>query len=120
MCVLVVEDDFLIRMILIEDLLEAGYEVREAETGDEAMAIFDSLDPQPKILVTDIHMPGEQNGLQLATHIRSRLPEFPVIYMTGRPDALAHLDRLGAKEFLVRKPFLSAEIIGRIEQLLAA
>lgn len=120
MCIFVVEDDFLIRTILVEELVDAGFDVREAGTGDEAVAMLANLDPPPRVLVTDVHMPGQHDGIRLAAHVRRRLPDIPVIYTTGRPDALAHLGRLGEGQVLVRKPYTPAEIISRIQQLLAA
>lgn len=120
MSVLVVEDDSLIRMILVEDLVDAGYEVSEAVNGDEALAMIAGLDPPLKIVVTDIHMPGQQDGLALGAHVRKHFPHVPVIYTTGRPDALQSLTRLGDKQVLVRKPYQTADIIARIEGLLAA
>ena len=71
MCIFVVEDDPLIRMILVEELLNAGYEVREAATGDHAMAVFETIRPTPRVLVTDVHMPGRHDGLDLAAHVRA-------------------------------------------------
>ena len=120
MCVLVVEDDTLIRMILVEDLTDAGYDVREAATGDDAMAMLKTLDCPLKIMVTDIHMPGQQDGLALGMHVRQHYPDVPVIYMTGRPDALQSLTTLGDKQALIRKPFETDEVVERIEVMLAA
>jgi len=118
MCILVVEDDFLIRMILVEELQDAGYEVRQAVTGDEAVGMIDSLDHPLEILVTDIHMPGSRNGIDLAHHVQARMPEVPVIYTTGRPDALFEVSRLGAKQFLISKPYVPDDIITRVQLLL--
>ncbi len=78
------------------------------------------LDPKPDVLVTDVHMPGQRDGLQVATEVREQFPEIPVIYTTGRPDALTHLSRLGSGEFLIRKPYVPSEVIGRIRKVLAA
>ena len=117
-CVLVVEDDFLIRLMLVEELQNAGYEVREAATGDQALALLEDIDPPLRILITDIHMPGRLSGLDLATHVREIHPLVPIIYTTGRPDALAHLHRLDKNQALVRKPYIPDEVIGKIHKLL--
>jgi CheY-like chemotaxis protein len=120
MCILVVEDDFLIRMILVEELLDAGYVVKEAETGDQAVALLDGIDPPLTLLVTDIHMPGRRSGVDLAAHVRDRMPSVPIIYTTGRPDALSVAGHLDRRQSLVRKPYVPSEIITRIQNLLAA
>ena len=120
MCILVVEDDPLIRMILVEELVDAGYTVLEAESGDAAFELLKTIDPPLTVLVTDIHMPGHRDGVALGRHVRQNLPHVPVIYTTGRPDALDSLKRLGAKQFLVRKPYVPNDVIARIQDLIGA
>lgn len=118
MCVLVVEDDFLIRLMLVEELQDAGYLVKEAETGDQAATLLDGIDPPLCLLITDIHMPGRLSGIDLATHVRERLPQVPIIYTTGRPDALNHLDRLHERQAVIRKPYVPTEVIRKAQALL--
>ncbi|WP_171613503.1 response regulator [Roseicella sp. DB1501] len=120
MCILVVEDDTLIRMILVEELVDAGFSVQEAGSGDQAIASLETLGREPQVLVTDVHMPGEHDGLALASHVRSRWPTVPVIFTTGRPDALQRLEKLDARQVLVRKPYVPNDIIACIQQLGAA
>lgn len=83
--VLVVEDEFLIRMTLAEALGDEGFEVIEAETGDAALPILQA-DPGIRLLLTDIQLPGALNGRALAKKAREHLPSLPIIFMTGRPD----------------------------------
>lgn len=83
--VLVVEDEFLIRMTLAEALGDEGFEVIEAETGDAALPILQG-DPGIRLLLTDIQLPGALNGRALAQKAREHLPSLPIIFMTGRPD----------------------------------
>jgi CheY-like chemotaxis protein len=117
MSVLVVEDEFLIRMILIEDLAEAGFDVKEAANADEAFDLIQTIDPPLQVLVTDVHMPGQRDGLALGAYVRQTLPHVPIIYTTGRPDALQALSQLGEKQFLVRKPYISDDIIMRLRNI---
>jgi CheY-like chemotaxis protein len=63
--VLVVEDDFLIRMHAAEMIEEAGFEVVEASNADEAVAILEGR-PNIAVVFTDIQMPGSMDGLKLA------------------------------------------------------
>lgn len=118
MCVLVVEDDFLIRLMLVEELQDAGYDVEEAATGDQALVLLRDLDPPLRILITDIHMPGRLSGLELAAAVRKRHPGVPIIYTTGRPDALSHLHHLDDGHVLVRKPYVPDEVLRRVHHLL--
>ncbi len=110
----------MIRMILVEELLDAGYEVQDAETGDAAVNLLERVSPEIEVLVTDIHMPGTHDGLELASHFRTRFPDAPIIYTTGRPDALRHLNKLDDRQVLVRKPYVPSQIIERIRGLLEA
>ena len=84
--VLVVEDEFLIRVTLAEALGEEGFEVLEAESADAALPMLQS-DPGIRLLLTDIQLPGVLNGRTLAEKAREQLPGLPIIFMTGRPDA---------------------------------
>ena len=83
--VLVVEDEFLIRLTLSEALGDEGFEVLEAETGDAALPLL-APGSDVRLLLTDIQLPGSLNGLALVDRVRQSMPDLPVIYMTGRPD----------------------------------
>ena len=83
--ILVVEDEFLIRMTLAEGLGDEGFDVIEAETADDALPILVG-DPSIRLLLTDIQLPGVLNGRTLARKARELLPRLPIIFMTGRPD----------------------------------
>ena len=83
--VLVVEDEFLIRLTLSEALGDEGFEVLEAETGDAALPMLTD-GSGIRLLLTDIQLPGSLNGLALVDRVRQAMPDLPVIYMTGRPD----------------------------------
>ena len=83
--VLVVEDEFLIRVTLAEALGDEGFEVLEAESADAALPMLQS-NPEIRLLLTDIQLPGVLNGRTLAAKAREQLPGLPIIFMTGRPD----------------------------------
>ncbi len=118
MCILLVEDEFLIRLILAEELTENGFTVREAENGDEASALIETNSDAFTLLVTDIHMPGKLDGIEVARRMRERRPDIPVIYTTGRPNVLNALRPLGEREILVPKPFTPSELLGVVRRLL--
>jgi CheY-like chemotaxis protein len=79
--VLVVEDEALVRMLVVQTLQEAGYQVVETCDAPEALARLDSL-PRLDLLVTDVGLPG-MNGRQLAELVRQARPGTPVLFMTG-------------------------------------
>ncbi len=116
--ILLAEDEFLIRTILAEELAESGHSVFEAGSGDEAARL--SRNGQDfDLLVTDIQMPGTLDGAELARLIRQRQPLLPVIYVTGRPEALSGVHKLGPRDRLMRKPYSATEIVAMAAHLLS-
>ena len=79
--ILVVDDDPDVREILAETLLEFGYAVSQAASGDEALVKLQSSD-NISMLITDMRMPG-MSGLELAEKARSRRRDLRVILISG-------------------------------------
>jgi len=115
--VLVVEDEFLIRLTLVEALSDEGFEVLEAETGDAALPILQS-DPTITLLLTDIQLPGTLNGRTLASKIRESLPDLPVIFMTGRPQSDDGASP-SPRDVFITKPYTLADICQAAKRLTA-
>jgi len=86
-CILLVEDEAEIRAMLAEVLADAGHEVVEADSGDSAALLLDGP-ANFDLLVTDITMPGLLDGIGLAALFRALHASRPILYITGRPDAL--------------------------------
>ena len=80
--VLVVEDDQLVRMVAMDALAEAGFELLEAENADDAAAIL-SLAPRIDLLLTDVRMPGPRDGVELARAAIADHPELKVVIISG-------------------------------------
>lgn len=91
----------LVRAIAEEDLEEIGCEVTAASTGDEAARLLRSGE-QFELLVTDIRMPGEVDGWELARIARELLPQIKVIYVSGFPGE-SH-DPVDGSRF-IKKPY---------------
>lgn len=103
--VLIVDDEAATRMVTREVLLNAGFEVAEAEDGAVALRLLDAI--RPEIIVTDVTMPG-MDGFALCEKIRLRPEErlLPVLMVTGLGD-VASIHRayeVGATDFIT-KPF---------------
>lgn len=80
--VLIVEDEFLIRMDAVDMVRGAGFDVVEAENADEA--IFILVDRRDiTVVFTDIQMPGSMDGLKLAAAIRGRWPPIRIVATSG-------------------------------------
>ncbi len=81
--ILFVEDEFLVRMALIDQLQAAGYEVLEAATAVDAWAALEER-PDIKVIFTDIQMPGDTDGLAFANEVRNRLPNIGILITSGQ------------------------------------
>ena len=114
--ILIVEDEFLIRMTLSEALADEGYEVHEAGSADEGLA---KLHEQPGIglLMTDVQLPGGMDGLELARIAREQQPALPIIYVSGRPDVLGGAAKT-SQDVLLPKPYLPSDVIRAVERLI--
>jgi CheY-like chemotaxis protein len=78
---LVVEDDPLIREIVVEALREEGFDVICADNGEEAIELCERQ--VADVLMTDIKLPGKVDGWEIAERCREHDPKLPVIYATG-------------------------------------
>jgi DNA-binding response OmpR family regulator len=120
MCILLVEDEGLIREFLANELDFQGFDVCEAETGDQAAALIKNPPKVFSLLITDVHMPGKMSGIEVGRLMRLHHPRLPIIYTTGRPDTLNAIGPLGPKEALVAKPYSPTAMVDVARRLLAA
>jgi CheY-like chemotaxis protein len=112
--VLVVEDEFLIRMHAAEMIEEAGFDVVEASNADEAVAILETrLDIA--VVFTDIQMPGSMDGLKLAKAVRDRWPPIHIVATSGLVDV--RTDELPEGGRFLSKPYSPAQIVGTLREL---
>ncbi|TRW15085.1 response regulator [Glacieibacterium frigidum] len=105
--VLIVEDEALIRDVVAMEFADAGYEVLEAEDCDEAFAHLDA-DTPIDLLFTDIRLPGDLDGWDIARRARELRPALPVFYATGYS---ADAPRLVPGGQFFRKPYRPLAII---------
>jgi CheY-like chemotaxis protein len=87
---LVVEDEWLLRLELAEELASAGWDVREAGSGEEALRLLDQIQADRQaldFLVTDIRLGGLVTGWDVAESCRKFWPLIPVIYVSANPIA---------------------------------
>jgi len=107
--VLVVDDETAIRYSVSKTLQKVGYDVREAESGEQALAMMktQSFD----VVLTDIRMPNGIDGVELVRRIKEADPDTVVILMTAYPSLSTAVEalRLGAHDYLV-KPSSSQDI----------
>ncbi|HET8527478.1 MAG TPA: response regulator transcription factor [Gaiellaceae bacterium] len=113
--VLVVDDEPIVRDVVVRYLEQSGLQTLEAGDGDEAKRLIES--GAPDLVVLDVMLPGT-DGLELCRWIRSR-SELPVLLLTARgeeADRIVGLE-LGADDY-VTKPFSPRELAVRVKTIL--
>ncbi len=118
--VLIVDDELSVRLLARSCLCKAGFDVEEAEDGQQAISLFSSL--HPDIVLCDVLMPG-MTGYDVCTEMR-RLDggtHVPILMLTGLDDmhSIEQAYSVGATEFLV-KPINSSLLPRRVRFLLRA
>jgi CheY-like chemotaxis protein len=114
---LVVEDDFLVRLTLVDGLTEGGFEVLEAGDAQAALAVLCER-PDIVAMLTDINLPGGTDGFALAHAARVLRPDLPVIYTSGRYGTLENGKTVEGARFLA-KPFTPGLACTAIRDLLS-
>jgi two-component system, response regulator PdtaR len=112
-CVLVIEDEDLIRSAVAEELRAAGLQVIEAINATEAMDYLNSTG-EVDLVFTDVNLPGAIGGLELARWMKARRPDVPVFITSGTQSASAVA---GLGRFLP-KPYLYDTVVSLILQTL--
>ena len=109
--VLLAEDEPELRELITSVLRGAGYRVHPAETGDAALRIYEEVGPFD-ILLTDIVMPGEVMGPQLARLLREKQPGLRAVFMSGYPnEAKVHGNGLRPEDIRLTKPVAKAKLL---------
>jgi two-component system, response regulator PdtaR len=106
--VLVVEDHPLVRMGVLEVIIEAGFEPLEASSAAEAIRILEAR-PDIHLVFTDAEMPGTMDGIELAHYIRNRWPPVKLIVVSGEVAIDAKELPAGARFF--PKPYRETSIV---------
>ncbi len=119
--ILVVDDEEAVRSVIAEALRLDGFEVREAQSGQEALEQV-ILDP-PDLLVVDVLMP-EMDGFTLCQKIRA-MPEplnrLPIILLTALDTTLGRqVGQEAGADLYLTKPFSPRQLRGKVRQVLAA
>jgi two-component system, NtrC family, response regulator AtoC len=116
--ILIADDSAAIRDVLREALVDEGYDVSEAASGDEVLAEFNGNGvPKPDLVLMDIRMPGK-DGIEVLRALRaSRDAELPIIVMTAFGSASTAIEamKLGAFDYIA-KPFELEEVTVAIER----
>jgi CheY-like chemotaxis protein len=109
---LVVEDDFLVRLTMADALTDGGFEVIEAGDAQEALSQICERNDISAML-TDVNLPGGEDGFALARAVRVIRPNLPVVYASGRYTAAESGKSVDGSRFLAKPftPSLAADVI---------
>ncbi|MDR3523305.1 MAG: response regulator [Acetobacteraceae bacterium] len=113
--ILLVEDEELIRLLLTEVLTDDGFEVYPVADGAAAQN-FINTSQHFDLMFTDIQLPGDIDGLDVARMVRARTPAIPIIFTTGQPDRMEGWT-VGPNDHFVAKPYRPFAICALIRRL---
>lgn len=112
--VLVVENDPLVRALAVDVLEEAGFEVIEAPSADYAVLVLEKR-PDIRVVFTDIEMPGELDGIQLARIVQRRYHRAGVVVGSG--GARPRSSELSTDATFLSKPYAPAALVEAVRKL---
>lgn len=115
--ILIVEDERSIASFLRRGLVFEGYDVRVTDSGTEALTI--TRDNQVDLIVLDLMLPGDVDGIEVCRRIRDAGDSVPILILTARDEVADRVEGLdaGADDYLV-KPFAFEELMARLRALL--
>jgi two-component system, response regulator PdtaR len=112
--VLIVEDEFLIRMDAADMIRAAGFDVVEAENADEAILILETRF-DITVVFTDLQMPGSMDGLKLAAAVRDRWPPIKIVATSGLTNV--GKEDLPSGSWFLPKPYSASQVVGTLQEL---
>ncbi|MBL7648244.1 MAG: response regulator [Candidatus Hydrogenedentes bacterium] len=118
--ILVVEDDEIVRQLIVETLQAEGYKITSAPLPQKAIDIFAAAQPPFDLLVTDVILPG-MNGKELYLHLRTGAPDLKVLYVSGYTRDVISRHGLLEKGILhLQKPFTIRGLLVAVRDALNA
>ena len=115
--ILVCEDEAAIRDFVVINLIRAGYDVIEADSGEKALKKYEENNGDIDVALLDVMLPGI-DGLQVCKDLRKRNGDIGIIMLTARTQEMDKVTglMLGADDY-VTKPFSPSELLARVDAL---
>ncbi len=115
-CILIVEDEVLVRMFAVDALEDEGFKVEESATAAEALTKLQAL-PHIVAAIVDLGLP-DRPGDQLAAELRSLRADLPILIASGRSEReLKERFQLDGRVGIVVKPFTAPMLLEALEKL---
>lgn len=113
--VLIAEDEASIREFIVINLKRSGYDVVEAENGEEAINKYEEENGNIDVAVLDIMMPLK-DGLEVCKYLRAKSSKIGIIMLTAKTQEMDKVTGLlvGADDY-VTKPFSPSELMARVD-----
>jgi hypothetical protein len=116
--VLLVEDEESVRQLVRETLAAKGYEVMEAENGEDGIAVAAQHDGRIDLVITDVVMPG-MGGRELVKHLAQSRPQTRVLYLSGyTEDAIVSEGTIESGAAFLQKPFTLQNLSRKVREVL--
>ncbi len=117
--ILVVEDDDVLRGLIVQILSFKGFLVRDVALGKEALSLLETYSQETEILLTDMILPG-MGGKELAQNVHKLYPQIKILFMSGYTEDAVFRDEVsdGRRSFL-HKPFSMKSLVEKIKELTA-
>jgi two-component system, cell cycle sensor histidine kinase and response regulator CckA len=116
-CILVVDDEAMLRSLVARAFRERGYQVVEAADGAEALNVNRTASPPFDLVVTDSRMP-QLDGPHLVQRLRESDPTLPIIHLSGSPGSEQRGSGMPADVPTLLKPFNLVYLVATAERLM--
>jgi CheY-like chemotaxis protein len=110
--ILVVEDDAIVRMLIVDVLEELEYTVLEADGSEKALEFLNDEDQYIDLMMTDVGLPV-MDGRELATQARMLRPELPILFASGYAESIS----VPAGMQVIGKPFSIDQLRDKIKSM---
>jgi CheY-like chemotaxis protein len=111
--ILVVEDDDIVRMLIVDVLEELEFKVLEADGSEQALEILKERDQHIDLMMTDVGLPG-MDGRELADKARALRPALPIMFASGYAENIDVPDGM----HLIGKPFSIDQLRDKVKGIL--
>jgi CheY-like chemotaxis protein len=111
--ILVVEDDAIVRMLIVDVLEELEFSVLEAGNAEEALALVKITDQRIDLMMTDVGLP-DMDGQQLAVKVRELRPALPILFASGYAENI----EVPTGMQVIGKPFSIDQLRDKVKSML--
>lgn len=112
--ILVVEDDDIVRMLIVDVLEELEFKVLEADGCEQALEFLNDEDQYIDLMMTDVGLPV-MDGRELATQARMVRPELPILFASGYAESIEVPEGM----HVIGKPFSIEQLRDKVKSILA-